>query len=221
MERVVTPELLDQDAGTPQEIAASLADLRRINRWFGGTRVTAKLLADFAYRCGLVDLTVLDVGSGGGEVIRDTRDQLRLRGLRVHPIVLDRRRSHLDQGLPGVLADAFHLPFAAGSFDVVTCSLLAHHFSPDQFVAFLNEALRVCRRAVLINDLRRHPLHLALVYAGMPLYRSRITRHDGPASVRAAFTGREMARLIGRSQAAHYELTRHYLFRMGVVVWKA
>ena len=31
---------------------------------------------------------------------------------------------------------------------------------------FVDEALRVCRVAVLINDLVRHPLHLSLVYAG-------------------------------------------------------
>src|SRR5947199_5866128 len=36
----------------------------------------------------------------------------------------------------------------------------------------------------LINDLVRSWLHLAFVYTGMPLYRSRLTRHDAPASVR-------------------------------------
>ena len=36
MRRTVTPELLDSDSGTPAEVAASLADLNFINRWFGG-----------------------------------------------------------------------------------------------------------------------------------------------------------------------------------------
>ena len=36
MRRVVVPELLDSDAGTPREVEGSLADLRMVNRFFGG-----------------------------------------------------------------------------------------------------------------------------------------------------------------------------------------
>ena len=82
------------------------------------------------------------------------------------------------------------------------------------------EGLRVCRRAVLINDLVRHPLHLALVYAGLPLYRSRLTRHDAPASVRQSYTPEEMHALLEQTGASDIEMQRHFLFRMGVVVWK-
>ncbi len=85
---------------------------------------------------------------------------------------------------------------------------------------FVDEALRVSRIAVLMNDLVRHPLHMSLVYAGMPLYRSRLTRHDAPASVRQAYTPDEMQTLLAQSNAASVEIHRHYLFRMGVVVWK-
>ena len=64
------------------------------------------------------------------------------------------------------------------------------------------------------------PLHLALVYAGFPLYRSRLTRHDAPASVRQAYTPDEMRAVLGRTLVAGVELHRHYLFRMGVIAWK-
>jgi hypothetical protein len=87
-------------------------------------------------------------------------------------------------------------------------------------IQFVDEGLRVCRVALLINDLVRHPLHLALVYAGLPLYRSRLTRHDAPASVRQAYTPEELRELLARTAAAKIEISRHFLFRMGVVVWK-
>ena len=61
---------------------------------------------------------------------------------------------------------------------------------------------------------------MSLVYAGMPLYRSRLTRHDAPASVRQAYTPEEMQTLLAQSRAARVEIHRHYLFRMGVIVWK-
>ena len=44
MKRVVIPELLDTDCGTPSEVAASLGDLRRINRWFGGVTTTDEMI---------------------------------------------------------------------------------------------------------------------------------------------------------------------------------
>jgi hypothetical protein len=72
----------------------------------------------------------------------------------------------------------------------------------------------------LINDIVRHPVHLALVYAGMPSFRSRLTRNDAVVSVRRAFTPGEMAALLKKTSAARIEIQRQYLFRMGVIVWK-
>ena len=66
--------------------------------------------------------------------------------------------------------DALALPFRNASFDLVSCNLFAHHLSSEQAIQFVNEALRTCRIAVLVNDLVRHRLHLALVYAGLPLF---------------------------------------------------
>jgi hypothetical protein len=92
--------------------------------------------------------------------------------------------------------------------------------SPERLQDFVNEALRVCRVAVLINDLVRHPLHVALIYAGYPLYRSRLTRHDAPASARSAYTRDEMWGLLRQTRATRVEIHRHYLFRMAAIAWK-
>jgi ubiquinone/menaquinone biosynthesis C-methylase UbiE len=119
-----------------------------------------------------------------------------------------------------LVADALDLPFSDSAFDLVSCSLFIHHLSPEHVITFAKEALRVCRRAVLGNDLIRDPIHLALVYAGMPLYRSRITRHDAPASVRQAYTVEEMREFFQQGGAASVEVRRHYLYRMGVIAWK-
>jgi ubiquinone/menaquinone biosynthesis C-methylase UbiE len=147
-------------------------------------------------------------------------------GLPLDITLLDRASSHLNHGTNtngrrAVVGNALALPFADGSFDLVSCGLFAHHLSPAEVVQFMKEGLRVCRTAVLINDLVRSPLHLALVYAAVPLYRSRLTRHDAPASVRAAYTPDEMRELARQTSAARVEILRHYLFRMGVILWKS
>jgi ubiquinone/menaquinone biosynthesis C-methylase UbiE len=112
------------------------------------------------------------------------------------------------------------LPFRDNSFDIVGSSLFVHHLEPEEIVRFATESLRVARHAFLIHDLMRHPLHLALSYLGFPLYRSRITRHDAPASVRRAYTVGEIREILGQLHAEKIEIKTFYLFRMGVIVWK-
>ena len=220
MKRVVTPELLDTDSGTPTEIAGSLSDLRRINGWFGGVATTQDMVLRVARKLNASSFSLLEVAAGSGYVPETARQWLHDRGLHLEVTLLDRAVSHLSNGNRAVVGDALSLPFRDVSFDLLTCNLFAHHLSPRELVQFVDEALRVCRVAVLINDLVRHPLHMALVYAAVPLYRSRLTRHDAPASVRQAYTPEEMRTLLAKTRAARVEIHRHYLFRMGVIVWK-
>ena len=250
MKRLVTPELLDTDAVPPAEVQRTLSDLRRINRWFGGISTTRQMLAKALARSlhtpdcpalerpgeacpergrraatgwglssGSPELTLLDVGAGSGDVSLAAARQLRSQ-VQIQVTLLDRMPGHLPRnGVGTVAADALALPFRDASFDLVACSLLIHHLERPEIVRFVNEALRVARVAVLLNDLRRQPLHLALIYAGFPLF-SRVTRHDGVASVRRAYTPEEIRSILRESGAASVEVENHYLYRMGVLVWK-
>jgi ubiquinone/menaquinone biosynthesis C-methylase UbiE len=222
MRRVPTTELLDHDAGSAEEVATALADLRRINRWFGGISTTMAMIRQVARSTEKVDLSWLEIAAATGDVPRSARDRLAKWGIRLQVTLLDRARSHLVNRDTDrrVVADALALPFRDASFDLVGCGLFTHHLSPQQLVRFVDEGLRVARVAVLINDLIRHRLHVAAVYAGMPLYRGRLTWHDGPASVRQAYTVEEMRAMLVRTQASRVEIARHYLFRMGAIVWK-
>ena len=220
MKRIPSSELLDSDAGTPDEIQASLADLRRVNRWFGGTRTTRRMVEYVAKTTKASSLSLLEVAAGSGEVAYATRDLLAGRGIRVDVTLLDRNASHVGNGGRSIVGDALALPFRDSSFDLVSCGLFAHHLSPEYVVQFVNQGLRVCRTAVLINDLIRHPIHLALIRAGTPLYRSRLTRHDAPASVRQAYTSEEMIELLRRTRTARIDIETYCLFRMGVIAWK-
>ena len=221
MKRSVTAELLDDDLGSPEEIAGSLNDLRHINDWFGGTRTTTSLLRQVARRTRASKLSVLEVGSGLGDVPLAAQCALAKHGVELQVTLLDRIWSHLPAGcVTSVSGDAMRLPFRNGAFDVVSCSLFAHHFDPPVLPRFASEALRVSRHAVLINDLIRNRLHLGLVYLGFPLFRSRITWNDAPASVRRAYTIGEMRSLLATVPARRIEISRNFLFRMGILIWK-
>ncbi len=220
MKRVLVPELLDSDSGTPREVEDSLADLRMFNRRFGGVHTMAALLRAVAERRGLKEIEWLDVAGGAGDLAALTRESLRRNGIVVHPVVLDRAITHLNGANLNICGDAQALPFRDNSFDVVGSSLFVHHLEPEELAQFAAEALRVARHAFLINDLVRHPLHLALALAGRPIYRSRITRHDAPASVRRAYTPDEVRHALHAAGAAEVSVRTFYLYRMGVIVWK-
>jgi ubiquinone/menaquinone biosynthesis C-methylase UbiE len=224
MRRVVIPELLDTDTGTPAEIAAALSDLRHINQWFGGIAATQSMIAEVTRKLHLGSLSLLEVAAGAGYVPQTASARLRSLGVKLKVTLLDRAHSHLKNnsgnGTSAVAGDALALPFADESFDLVSCCLFIHHLEPQQVVHFVNEGLRVCRAAVIINDVVRNPVHLALVYVSLPLYRSHFTHHDAPASVRRAYTIAEMNQMLRQTTAASVEIDRHPLFRMGAIAWK-
>jgi SAM-dependent methyltransferase len=256
MKRRPSHELLDDDSGTPKEVADSLMDLRWFNRWFGGIATTRAVIQTLVRKIGKSEFSLLEVAAGDGSLMHAIRADLQSSGIRLNITLLDRAPSHLpsnsnhneepfavatdsrvdqDAGVgrtrrsdphepsafsSALAADALNLPFPDSAFDLVSCSLFVHHLAPEQAVVFAKEALRVCSVAVLINDLIRNPLHLAFAYAGTPLYRSRLTRNDAPASVRQAYTITEMKHFFREAGAGSVDAGMHYFYRMGVIAWK-
>jgi SAM-dependent methyltransferase len=220
MKRVAIEELLDTDSGTPEEVSSSISDLVNINRWFGGISSNATMFEQVAAKLNRSHLTVLEVAAGSGEVSSLIAKRLARRGIDLEITLADRVQSHLGNHFPSIVGDATALPFRDNSFDLVTSNLFLHHLSPTQVLQFAREGLRVSRCAFLINDVIRDPLHLAMVHIGLPLFRSRLTRFDAPASVRQAYTPAEMREILQQIPNNSVEISRHYLFRMCVKLWK-
>jgi ubiquinone/menaquinone biosynthesis C-methylase UbiE len=226
MRRVTSHELLDDDLGTPEEITRSLDDLWRINEHLGGVSSSLRLLEHFFSRTGVHPVRILDVGSGDSRLAGYLRTELLKRNIRAEFFVLDRRATHLASGRPSaagllpVVADVFALPFPARSFSLVMCNLFLHHFSGDEARYLLRQMAEMASEAVLINDLERHVLPYLFIRVAIPFARSRLTRNDGPASVRQAYTRDELAALAESAGFQNFEATRVPPFRLGLTIWK-
>ena len=83
---------------------------------------------------------VLDVATGGGHVARRLREE----GCTV--VTVDRAPGMQ----PDVVSRAEDLPFADGSFDVVTCRIAAHHF--EDVREAVGEMARIAQHLVVIED---------------------------------------------------------------------
>ncbi len=220
MKRVVVAELLDDDRGTSREVSNSLADLRMLNRYFGGASTTTSLMSRVAKRMGAKRLSFLDVAGATGDVAQAAQRSLANQGILLETTLLDRAQSHLPSGEIAIAGSAFQLPFRDGTFDVVGSSLFIHHLEPPEIQHFLAEAMRVARHAVIINDLRRSWWHWLAACAGRVIYRSALTRHDAPVSVRRAYTMAELRDLLQDAGYRSLESSHHFFYRMGIVVWK-
>lgn len=225
MERLVEEEWLDQEHCALPEVKMALRSVRSVNRRFGGDRLHARLLARALTRVARAQRPhILEVASGEAEVLRTALLKLEISA---DVTLLDRLAEHLPDAedwrpqlaaprlVPG---DALNLPFPDASVDIVSCCLFLHHLEPPQVMRFLAEAQRVARVAVILNDLERIAVHYRLAQLKSLSDPSRISRHDGPVSVRRAYTFRELERMLANTSRS-FVLERAWLCRLGAVLW--
>jgi SAM-dependent methyltransferase len=221
--RARTPELMDRDGWEEREIELMYVEMARINRWLGGHAVSLGHLRSPPDGGG-PPASVLDVGAGAADLaaalVRDSASGgPSVVALDLHPSAC-RVARRVTERLPAVrvvAADAFRLPFAERSFDLVHCALFLHHFHEREIGRLLGEMLRVSRRGVLVNDLHRHPV----AYHGIRLLtrlfaRSRLVRADAPLSVRRGFLPGELETLAEREGLRSCRLTRHWAYRLAL-----
>jgi hypothetical protein len=194
--RVLKPEILD--TLPPEEARASLADLVRVNKYWGG-HSTLRKLVDRVIPPGEA-FTLLDVGAASGDMgrcLREWRPQVQV-------TCLDYIESHLEACAGSrVVGDAFALPFAPRSFDYVFSSLFLHHFTDEQVVELLAGFGRVARKQVLTIDLWRHPVPYYFISQTRWLFGWHpVTVYDGAISVEAAFSPGELTDLARRAGLA-------------------
>ena len=221
-------EMLDRPAPF-LDLSQNLDDIARFNAFFGGTRLTLRhvkgLVADLPRDR---SLTLLDVGTGGGDIPRALVRWARRAGRSIRIFALDREaetlRAAADRmaGYPEITliqGDALALPVRPRSVDVAISALVLHHLTPAEAVASLAEMDRVARRGLVANDLFRSRVAYAVVWLTTRLLaKSRMSRHDGPMSVRRAYTGREVESLARRAALVSVRVHRYaWAFRLCAV----
>src|SRR5260370_42232481 len=194
----------------------SLRDLRRFNRFYGGNGGYRRLLR----KMGKHDpISILDVATGTADLVEKFAGTAMRVGVdfKIDHLLYMRERSVVRR----VAGDALPLPFLDNAFEIVTSSHFFHHLTPEENEEMLQEALRVARRGVIINDTRRrHIPYLVVKIIGWLRMTGRITRNDAPASVLRGYTPEEVGEIAFRISAKRIDIVRAWPFRFGLLVWK-
>jgi 2-polyprenyl-3-methyl-5-hydroxy-6-metoxy-1,4-benzoquinol methylase len=208
MPRRLAPEIMDDPGQSEADFRAALRDLQTLNRLTFAYRPILRALDCLWRNERPARLSILDVGAGGGDTLRAIAAWGATRGIALDLWGLDRSpwaaRHAREAGTPAgwITADLFDLP-AERRFDVVLCSLFAHHLDDAQLVRFLRWLPRHATRRWLVTDLHRHPIPWAAVWAGTRAMRLHpMVRHDGPVSVGRGFDRADWTRLLAEAGVA-------------------
>ena len=219
-ERLVAEELMDDPALDAETYRAVLLDLARVNRATLAYRPTL----DFLRRAigNRRAFRLLDVGFGSGDMLREIARWASKRGIAADltGIDLNPRSADVAAAFPSLGAPIRYLAgdyadLAGGGFDCVISSLVAHHMSHEQLVAFLRFMEREAGAGWFVNDLHRH----GFAWAAYPLLARiegwhHIVRLDGQTSIARSYRPAEWPPILAEAGIEGARVRRWFPFRL-------
>lgn len=164
-------------------------------------------------------LTVLDLGSGGGDVSRALAAWARSDGLDLEVTAIDPdprafRYASSRPGSEGVrfeCASSGDLVAGGRRFDVVVSNHVLHHLDPAALAEVLGDSERLATRLVVHNDIRRSALAYAAYWAAtVGTFRGSFIHPDGLLSIRRSYRAQELA----AATPAAWTVARHRPWRL-------
>ncbi len=221
-------ELMDAEDTDFATFRECLVDLTKVNRLTLAYRPTLSFLKRLAVSGALPRnraVSVVDVGSGSGDMLRRIDLWATAEGYKFDLVGVDlnpwsaKTAAQLTQENPRlrfVTANIFDYRPAA-PIDIVISSLFTHHLDNAAIVKFLRWMEANARIGWFVNDLQRHPVaYHAFKHASRALRFHHFVQHDGPISIARAFSGDDWERLLGAADIGGAHVAPHIPFRLCV-----
>jgi len=181
-----------------EEFRDCLVDLAQVNRLTMTHRPTLAWLQELASTQKPNEtLHIVDVGCGGGDLLRRVERwamrqniSVRLTGVDLNPFAARAAREFTPAAseIAWITGDAFSLQ-TDQPIDCIVSSLFTHHLPDAEIVRFLAWMENTAQRGWFVNDLSRAPApYYAFGALAWAMRWHRFVRHDGPISVRRAFS---------------------------------
>jgi trans-aconitate methyltransferase len=208
------PELMDGNC-TYEDFRDCLRSLGQVNRWLLGYRPTMAWLERLA-SSQRGPMHLVDVGSGGGDLLRQIAGWARKRSIAVELTGIDlnpyaaraaRESTPKELKITWVTGDAL-LYQPEKPIDIAVSSLMAHHLEDDGIRSLLRWMEATARIGWFINDLERSERSSQMFSWLAKLARwHRFVHHDGPVSFRRAFREADWGRLLAAAEISQTAVT--------------
>jgi 2-polyprenyl-3-methyl-5-hydroxy-6-metoxy-1,4-benzoquinol methylase len=220
--RSLAQEQMDAPDLPPEQYQAVLADLSKVNGWTMAAGPTLRFLKQVA-RPGR-PLKVLDVGFGQGDMLRRIARWAARRGVPVTLVGIDLNprsaaiaRDATDPALGIDYRTGDYADLAGEGWDIILSSLVAHHMSHDELIAFLRFMSVQAAVGWFINDLHRHSFaHRTYPLLARMMGWHRIVRQDGTLSIARSYRPHEWPPILAQAGVARARVRRAFPFRLCV-----
>jgi SAM-dependent methyltransferase len=212
-------ELMDADDLDAATYAYVVGDLAKVNTVTMARRPTLDFLERATAK--RTSFRLLDVGFGDGDMLRRIARWADAKGIAADLVGVDLNpRSEQAARVQGgdiryVTGD--YADLADEPWDVIVSSLVAHHMSHEQLVAFLRFMERHASAGWFVNDLHRH----GFAHWGFPILATiarwhPIVRHDGTLSIARSYRPEEWPALLAEAGITEANIRRVFPFRLCV-----
>ena len=207
-QRTDKEELMDDFSIGGDLLRDTLDKLEKINRWLGGNKVTVNgLKALLKNHPKEQKITIVDIGCGHGDILRDVAKFGRKEGYKFTLIGLDANSAAIDYAnelsmeypeLSFKTQDIFSKDFKSETFDVVIATLFLHHFKEEQLVSFLKNTIKQTKIGMVVNDLHRHTLAYYLFLLLSIFISNKMIIEDGLTSVLRGFKRDDLEKISSK-----------------------
>ena len=200
----------------------SLDKLAKINQWLGGNKVTITGLRQvLKFHDKSIPVTIIDLGCGGGDMLRKVSRfgnkngfTFKLIGIDAnkHTVAYAEESSKTYDNIQFKTVDVFSEEFKSLDYDLVLTTLFLHHFKEDELVSFLRPVLQKAKIGIVVNDLHRHKLAYYLFKLLSLTISNQTIVQDGLTSVLRGFKRKELE-TISNQLKANYSIRWKWAFR--------
>jgi len=222
-------EIMDDLQCSGEVVDQTLRELEVINTWLGGNQVTIngiEKLFDQIHTS--EEIIIIDVGCGGGDMLRlidrwarKNNKKVKLIGIDANPNIIGFAKNNLNE-LPQIefkAIDIFSSEFQSLQCDILIGTLFFHHFSQQQLSSFFKALKKQVRVGIVINDIHRHTLAYHSIKMLTSLFsKSAMVKFDAPLSVLRAFTRNELKEILTNAGITKYSIQWYWAFRWQVVI---
>ena len=163
------------------------------------------------------EITIADLGCGGGDMLRMIDSWGKNKNLKLNLIGIDANPNIVAFAKRNLIAyphiqfktlNIFSEEFQKQQYDIVIGTLFYHHFSSDQLVHFFKKLKQQVAIGFIINDIHRHWLaYYSIKLLTQAFSKSPMVKYDAPLSVLRAFKRRELRKMLDATAIENFTIT--------------